>query len=425
MTLAQVMLWGRQIGAVQWDERRGVGVFQYTEDFAASGIQVSPLTMPLSAEPFVFMGLDDAFKGLPGLLADSLPDRFGTQVFNAWLSARGITPGSLNPVELLCHLGRRGMGALEFEPAAGPLARAGRPVNIETLVRTASQLDAELAESELEDMVQVGFSAGGARPKGLLVLDTKTGEFRSDRDSSLADGESWLLKFDGTGGAALANPGEAGPMEYAYALMAQAAGIAMTPCRLLTVGGRRHFMTRRFDRTESGRKLHKQSLAALCHYDFNDPTSYSYEQAMHAIRRISAAPQADCEQLFLRAVFNVVARNQDDHVKNIAFLMWPNGDWRLAPAFDLTYAYNPSTGAKGGHQMSVNGKRENISRTDLLELGAAAGVKPTRAKALVRQVLNCIERWPEFAESSLVPGELIARVARAHRLDLRGLPSAS
>jgi serine/threonine-protein kinase HipA len=430
MTNAKVMLWGSQIGAVEWDADRGMGVFQYEPRFARSGIEVAPLMMPLAPDPYSFPALKGAFHGLPGLVADSLPDRFGTRLVDAWLASQGRSAESMNPVERLCYTGRRGMGALEFEPDKGPAPGQSHALDIEALTRLANQVLDERAalagtlnggsdHDALQDILRVGTSAGGARAKALLAWNPQTGEFRSGQIDSLDGFEYWLLKFDGVNNnrdREVADPLGYGLVEYAYSCMAKAAGIQMQPCRLHQEGGRHHFMTLRFDRSTLGKKLHMQSLAALRHFDYNDPSSYSYEQAMETIRRISAQPLADLEQQFLRAVFNVVARNQDDHVKNIAFLMKPDGSWRLAPAFDLTYAYNPQGSYTGRQQMSLNGKRDGFEPADLAALASTADIKPRRMKVLLEQVVEAVRRWPGFAEEAGVGSDRIERIAKAHRL---------
>lgn len=432
MTAARVTLWGSQIGAVEWDEERERGVFQYTPDFSRSRIQVAPIMMPLQTGPYSFSGLPENFRGLPGLLADSLPDRFGHRLIDAWLAAQGREPGSMNPVERLCYIGQRGMGALEFKPHKGPSATRDELLDIERLAILTNEVLSERenltghiggnADGEaLQDILRVGTSAGGARAKALIAWNAKTGEFRSGQTPGKPGFEYWLLKFDGIDNnrdRELADPQGYGQVEYAYALMAQAAGITMAPCRLHKEGGRSHFMTRRFDRTDQGKKLHMQSLAALCHYDYNDPASYSYEQAFQVIRRLSASAQADLEQQFLRAVFNLVARNQDDHVKNIAFLMRPDGKWRLSPAFDITYAWNQHGTYTSRQQMSVNGKRDNFRHEDLLALADAAGLKAPHARKWIYKLTECVARWAEFAEKAGISASRIERIAKAHRLKL-------
>lgn len=433
MTMARVNMWGRQIGAVVWDEERALGVFQYTEEFAASGIKVSPITMPPATAPYSFPGIAESFKALPGLLADSLPDKFGHRVIDAWLATQGRLPGSMNPVERLCYIGPRGMGALEFEPSSAVGKSNDRPVDIAALTKLANRVVDQRSElaghlggdfdaEALQDILRVGTSAGGARAKALLAWNPVTGEFKTGQLDASSGFEHWLLKFDGISNNSdkeLADPQGYGRIEYAYHLMARAAGIEMMPCRLHDEGGRSHFMTQRFDRTATGKKLHMQSLAALCHFDYDDPASYSYEQAMLTIRQISAQVSKDCQQQFLRAVFNIVARNQDDHVKNIAFIMNSEGKWALSPAFDVAYAWNPKGAYTGVHQMSVNAKRDNFTMDDLLALARAAGIKPNKAKQLVEQVIQAVKRWEEFAQEAGVAQKRIRQIQNAFRLGMR------
>jgi len=363
------------------------------------------------------------------LLADSLPDKFGHRVIDAWLATQGRLPGSMNPVERLCYIGQRGMGALEFEPSSVTGKSGDRSADIAALTKLANrlvdqrselggQLGGEYDAEALQDILRVGTSAGGARAKVLLAWNPDTGEFRTGPLDAGSGFEHWLLKFDGISNNSdkeLADPQGYGRIEYAYYLMAREAGIEMMPCRLHDEGARSHFMTQRFDRTLAGKKLHMQSLAALCHFDYDDPASYSYEQAMLAIRQISAQVTRDCQQQFLRAVFNIVARNQDDHVKNIAFLMNSEGKWKLSPAFDVAYAWNPKGAYTGVHQMSVNGKRDNFFLDDLLALARSGGIKPAKAKQMIDQVMVTVQRWDEFAREAKVEEGRIKQIANAQR----------
>lgn len=395
MTDATIRLWGRDIGAVTWLEDEGYGVFQYTPEFAVSAREVAPLVMPLTEAPYAFPELPrPAFKGLPGLLADSLPDKYGNALINEWLARQNRTAASFNPVERLCYIGERGMGALEFHPTQGQTTRRSRRLDIAKLVDLASQvlsmrkdmhgaLGGEDDQATLEEILRVGTSAGGARAKAVLAWNPDTGEFRSGQVSADDGFGYWLMKFDGVSNnrdKELADPQGFGMIEYAFSLMARDAGIDMSECRLHREGGRSHFMTRRFDRTSTGRKVHMQSLAALRHYDFNAAGAYSYEQAIETIRLLDL-DAVDLEQQFRRAVFNIFIRNQDDHVKNIAFLMDRSGAWRLSPAFDVAYAWNPSGDWTNAHQMSLNGKRDDFALEDLVDFGAHCGFK--RRKSLI------------------------------------------
>src|SRR5215469_484526 len=356
MTVAEIKLWGRTIGAVSLEDGSDYAAFQYEPEFARSGIELSPVNMPLTDRIYTFPQLPQkTFHGLPGLLSDSLPDQFGNILIDAWLATQGRTPESFNAVERLCYIGTRGMGALEFAPALGPKPRTAKKIEIDSLVKLASEVlthrtnlkatfATEQRKKALSDILRVGTSAGGARAKAVIAWNRETNEVRSGQVAAGPGFDYWLLKFDGVSGnkdKELEDPKGYGASEYAYSLMARAAGITMTECRLLEEGGRRHFMTRRFDRLASGAKLHMQSLAALAHFDFNLARAHSYEQAFLTIRRLNL-PMATVEEQFRRMAFNIIARNQDDHVKNIAFLMDKAGHWSLAPAFDMTYSYNPS-----------------------------------------------------------------------------------
>lgn len=429
---ARVILWGSDIGAVTWLPERGTGVFQYTPEFSQSGIEVAPLMMPLTDAPYEFPSLSrETFKGLPGLLADSLPDKFGSVLINAWLSRRGRDPGSFTPVERLCYTGTRGMGALEFKPLMNGAPTASHTIEIAALVDLVNRvlddriaLEGKLAglddQQAIEDILRVGTSAGGARAKAVLAWNPETGEFRSGQAPAAGGYGHWLVKFDGVHGnrdKEVADPQGFGRIEFAYYLMARGAGIDMETCRLHEEGGRAHFMTKRFDRTDAGHKLHMQSLGALMHYDFNIAGGYTYEQALQVMKRLGL-PMADIEQQVRRAFFNVVARNQDDHVKNIAFLMDRKGAWRLSPAFDMAYSYNPSGVWTGQHQMSLNGKRDGFSVEDLLAFAGVGGVKKVRAKAILSDVSGAVREWRRFAMDAGMPETDTGRIERTQRSEL-------
>jgi serine/threonine-protein kinase HipA len=429
--VAEVRLWGSRIAAVSMPDGGGIASFQYDPAFARSEIQVAPLMMALGAETYRFPGLSpDTFHGLPGLLADSLPDRYGNALINAWLASQGRTPESFNAVERLCYIGRRGMGAIEFAPARGPQPGRGHELQVAALVQLASdvlsrreRLLASLAQGEREaamrDILSVGTSAGGARAKAVIAFDPATQVVRSGQLDLDPGFEHWLLKFDGVANnkdrERLADPQGYGGVEYAYALMARDAGIGMSECRLLEEGGRRHFMTRRFDRTPTGAKLHMQSLGAIAHLDFNQPGAHAYEQAFSVMRRLGL-PQPQVEQMFRRMVFNIVARNQDDHVKNIAFLMNPAGEWTLAPAFDVTYAYRPDSPWVGRHQLSMNGKRDGFGLADFDAAGRAASLPRGRARRILTDTIDVVSQWRAYAERAGVDEHQRENIQPALRL---------
>lgn len=436
---AEVNLWGRTIGAVSLDPGERSAIFQYDPAFARSGIQVAPLTMPLRNEPYVFPELSyRSFKGLPGLLADSLPDRWGNALIDTWLAQRGRTPESANAVERLCYTGRRGMGALEFAPIKGPDPLTDADIQVAELVELASAIlnerdgfAASLSPGEEEEglleILSVGMSAGGARAKAVIAWNPETGAVRSGQVAASPGFEHWMLKFDGVSDRSresFIEPEGYGAIEYAYSEMARAAGIEMADCRLFEENGRRHFMTRRFDRPGPDAKLHMQSLAAMRHFDFNLAGAYSYEQALIAIRQLGLSMDA-IEEQFRRMAFNVVGRNQDDHVKNIAFLMDRSGSWSLSPAFDLSYAYAPDGDWTARHQMSLNGKRDGFVADDFVQCAEAASMRRGRANAILEEVCAAVAEWPVHAAEAGVDQADIERIARTHRLDLLFRPLVS
>lgn len=417
MTPAQVKLWGATVGYVVWDANRACGVFEYDPRFKKLGIELAPMHMPLGDEIFAFPALnEDTYKGLPGMLADALPDKFGNALIDQCLAETGRTPQSFNPVERLCYVGTRGMGALEFQPAFGEKAAAAISLNIEELVQLSSkvltlkeeqqfELDPKATQenvSGLSKILAVGTSAGGARAKAITAWNETTNNVRSGQIDA-GDGYSyWLLKFDGVTNnkdKELADPKGYGRIEYAYHLMAVDAGIEMTQCRLMEENGRAHFMTKRFDRTDDGQKLHMQSLCALGHHDFNSPGATSYEQAFLMCNLLGLG-MADKEQLFLRMVFNVVAYNRDDHTKQITFLMDKAGQWRISPAYDVTYAYNPNGEFTSTHQMTVNRKRDNITEEDFLAVAHRQGLNIASAKRLIERVNAARVKWDSFAQQA-------------------------
>ncbi len=429
MTIAEVRLWGSRIGAVVWNVADRIGAFEYDVQFQASGIQPSPLKMPLGPEIYQFPGLGkDAFNGLPGMVADSLPDRYGNALIDAWLSRQGRAPASFDPVERLCYIGTRGMGALEYHPAQGPDASSA-DLDVAALVeladavlaeRTALEADMKYGEEAVNQILQVGTSAGGARAKAVIAWNPDTQTIRSGQEGLELGFSHWVLKFDGVRSISDREVGTAlgyGLIEYAYYEMARRAGIEMTECRILKEGGRHHFMTRRFDRTDDGDKLHMQSLGALAHFDYNAAGAYSYEQAVEVMRRLRL-PQPEIEQQFRRTVFNVVARNQDDHVKNVAFLMDRAGRWSLSPAFDITYAYNPGGTWTHEHQMSLNGKRDGFTANDLLEFGRFCNLKAAQSGRVVSEVVSAVDGWTEIASEAGISPDRIEEVRRNHRMAL-------
>ncbi|MCR5614447.1 type II toxin-antitoxin system HipA family toxin, partial [Treponema sp.] len=374
---AEVKLWGTTIGAVSLDDTQKTAVFEYEKSFISSGIEPSPIMMPLKSGIYKFPELSyESFHGLPGLLSDSLPDKFGNELLNVWLSKQGRLIDSFNAIERLCYTGTRGMGALEYFPALSENAEKSEQVEVSKLVELASivlsnrknlkavfdECNKKNLSSSLQKIISLGTSAGGARAKAVIALNPKTNEVRSGQIQTDSGFEYWLIKFSGVNGNKDKEDDDLadfGKIEYAYYKMATECRITMMPCRLLDDGQNRHFMTKRFDRDKDGKKLHMQSLAALGHFDFNQAGQTSYEQAFTVLNALRIGHQ-DRTDLFKRMVFNVAACNCDDHVKNISFLMNKAGRWSLAPAYDVCFAYNPNGLWTSSHQMTINGKRTGI-----------------------------------------------------------------
>ena len=430
--VVEIQLWGTRIGVAVMESNANFASFQYDENFLNSGIQLAPLTMPLSRKIYSFPELAvNTFHGLPGLLADSLPDRFGNALINSWLASQGRSPDSFNALERLCYTGRRGMGALEFHPVKGPALRTAQKIHIDRLVELASDIlsqreklnvsfDVKNKEDALKEILLVGTSAGGARAKAVIAWNPATNEVRSGQLEAGPGFEHWLLKFDGVSGnrdKEVEDPKGYGAIEYAYHKMAVDSGIRMTQCRLLEENGRRHFMTRRFDRKADGSKLHKLSLCGIAHLDFNQAGAHSYEQALLTIRRLNLSMK-DVEQLFRRMTFNIIARNQDDHVKNIEFLMDREGKWSLAPAFDITYSYQPSGRWTSRHQMSMNGKRDDFELLDFKEFAKNASMPRGHAEKIVKEITEVVSSWKNYADASDVPPDQRDKIFNALRLNI-------
>lgn len=429
---AVVRLWGHVVGAVSWLEDRGYSIFEYDPAFLQKGLDISPIHMSLEDarrgdRRFSFPALSkETFFGLPGLLADALPDKFGNKIIDAWLARHGRDSAGFNPIERLCYSGKRSMGALEFSPSTIEKYDTSVPVEISELVTltqnimrerkklTVSLSDAEQNKSDaILDILRVGTSAGGARPKAVIAMDN-AGHVLSGQANAPKGYDYWILKFDGVTDLELGEPKGYGRIEYAYHLMARAAGITMTECRLVEENNRAHFMTQRFDR-QDGQKLHMQSLCGLAHYDFNQAGAYGYEQVFAAMRKLRLS-KADAAEQYRRMVFNIVARNQDDHTKNIAFLMNAEGKWSLSPAYDVTYSHNPAGHWTNQHQMSVNGKRDHFTRNDLMVV--AESISLSKSAPIIDEVIDAVRRWPEFARLAGLPTKTIGEIAAHHRLNI-------
>ncbi len=404
LEVLRVSLNGCLIGALRWRDVDGVGVFQYHPDFIAAGLDVSPLRMPLREAPYEFPELarTRTFAGLPGLVADSLPERFGNQLLSTWLQRHDRTFETLSPLERLAYLGTRGMGALEYAPDLGSLPDTSVPVDVQELVDVAQavldqhQTVQSPEVSALEHLVQVGTSAGGAKAKAVIAWHPTTGEVRPGQIPAPPGFQYWLLKFDEVENEELPTAHQIGRIEMAYHLMAVEAGITMMESRLMPDGNRAHFMTRRFDRGDNGEKYHVQTFAALTHQDRDPPGALGYE-SLFATARALALPQSALEQLYRRMVFNILARNQDDHAKNHAFIMDHAGQWSLAPAYDICYSYKPGSRWIDQHQMRCNNKRDHFTWEDLLAAARAADIKRVLARRIIDDVRAVIDRWNRFA----------------------------
>lgn len=412
--VARVNMFGLPVGTFRWDERYQVVQFEYDKSFVGRGLEPSPMMMPVrEGRVYSFAALNrDTYNGLPGMLADSLPDSYGRALFDRWLALTGRT--SSNPVETLCFLGKRCMGALEFEPAIESGYDPNQRFEINSLVDVAREALARKtafgvninddSRTAIAEILRLGTSAGGQRAKAIIAYNKATGEVRSGQVDAPSGFGYYLIKLDGVSSqAGFRETENYGRLEYSFYQLAIACGIQMTECSLLEENGRAHFMTQRFDR-EGGRKVHMQTLCGLAHYDFRLLRAYSYEQAFGVMRALRL-PYSDAQELFRRIVFNVVVRNQDDHTKNISFLMDEEGRWRLSPAYDMGYAYNPQGGWTAMHQMSVNGKYDGINKADLLALAAANNIK--NATAIIEEVREVASHWPEMAREVGVPKEMI------------------
>ncbi|GHT18103.1 toxin HipA [Bacteroidia bacterium] len=422
---AKIKIWEHDVGIVSWDNVRSVAAFEYDKKFISKGLELSPMQMPL-ADNMVYSFPDlnyETYKGLPGMLADSLPDKFGNTLINKWLAEQGRDANSYNPVERLLYQGKRGMGALEFEPAERSFVNIATKIELETLVNAARKALSEkeklhsglTGEDDIREILKVGTSAGGARAKAVITYNDATGEIRSGQLAAPEGFSHWLIKLDGVTNRELGNSEHFGQIEYAYYQMVISCGIVMSESRLLSESHRHHFMTRRFDRTGSGKKLHTQTLCGLAHFDFNMPGAYSYEQLFQTMRALRL-PYSDAEQVYKRMVFNIIARNQDDHTKNFSFLMDKSGAWRLAPAYDMIYAYNPQGNFTSQHQMSAHGQRDDFTRSDLLQVANAMNIK--KANDIINEVIASVAKWTKLATELDIPKKLVENIAKTHRLDI-------
>ena len=436
MTTATVKLWGTTIGYIAMDRGERFARFEYAPDFQAFGIEPAPLMMPVqSRRIYQFPDLHPrSFHGMPGLIADSLPDKYGQRLIDVWLAQTGRKPADFNAVDRLCYTGTRGMGALEFEPSSGPDKSKGKLLAIEDLTELASMafaskeaLSAKFTEASfskaegreaLLDILKVGTSAGGARAKAVIAFNPQTKQVRSGQLHLPKGFEHWLIKFDGvkfSGDWGVADPSGYGLLEYSYHLMAKECGIHMMESRIFSENGRNHFMTRRFDRDTDGGKKFVQTFAALAHYDYYESGYHSYEQLFMVMRRLNI-PMRAIEEQFRRLVFNIVGCNQDDHVKNFAFMMDRKGKWDLSPAYDL--CHSEGSEFTRNHQLSINGKTNNFDRSDLKYLAQYAGLPRGSEKQIIQRTVEAFSKWKAIATDLSIPAKLQEHVLRTLRLKI-------
>lgn len=422
ITTAYINIWGKRVGAVAWDSESNIGSFEYEPSFLDTNLNLSPIKLPIQnarKRIFSFPELkgNETFKGLPGLLADILPDHYGNALINTWLTTQGHPTDSLNPVETLCFIGKRGMGALEIEPAQGGSGSVSKNLEIDTLIAVAEKILTKRKDFSLSgdrdekraffDILKIGTSAGGARAKAVIAFNEETEEIRSGQYFAPEGFEHWLIKFDGVTDKQFGASSGYGRVEMAYYKMAKDAGLEMMESRLLEENDRAHFMTKRFDRTKDGEKIHVQTFCALRHFDFNNVLQYSYEQLFETMRMLRLSyPQA--EQMYRRMVFNVMSSNCDDHTKNFAFMMNKKGDWKLAPAYDICHAYRPGSQWVSQHSLSVNGKRSDITRQDLLDVAYQMNVK--KAPRILDEIREVVSEWDSYAEEQSVEPALMKAI---------------
>lgn len=415
--IARVNLYGQPVGTFRWDNNRQLAHFEYAESFIGKGLEPSPILMPVrQGRIYSFSDIGrETFKGLPGMLADSLPDTYGRALFDRWLALTGRSSG--NPVETLCFLGKRCMGALEFEPAMDAPYSPDVRIELDSLVEVTSEalsekedFGANLEEDKkaaIAEIVRLGTSAGGQRAKAIIAYNPLTGEVRSGQIEAPEGFDYYLIKLDGvTAEAGFRETQNFGRLEYSFYRLVNECGIKMSDCSLIEENGRAHFLTKRFDR-QDGKKIHMQTLCGIAHYDYRNPRSYSYEQAFNVMRALRL-PYSQAQEMFRRLVFNVVIRNQDDHTKNISFLMDRQGKWTLSPAYDMGFAYNPKGGWTAQHQMSINGKFDDITRQDLLEFAKRNNIK--EATEIIDRIAEVSSRWPLLARECEVPQPMIEAI---------------
>ena len=426
----EVKIWGHSAGALIWNAAQEYSVFRFNTDFLKLDLDLAPLLMPLSRiDPRTTYSFQPnttedrmVYKGLPPFIADSLPDSFGNKVIDEWLNRQGRSPGSFTSLERLCYTGERGLGALEFYPPETKIEMV-TDIDIQRLIQLAQEVFSvrhkfsthrDKGAEAMKDIIKVGVSAGGARPKAVIAYNDTTGEIKSGQLANVPQGfQHWLIKLDGvTKSSELGLANGMGRIEYAYHLMAKDCGIVMNECRLLEEGGRAHFMTRRFDRPGNGEKLHLQSLNAIAGMNYSMKRAFSYEQVFSVIRQLNL-PYSAIEQLFKRMVFNVVAKNCDDHTKNLSFIMDQQGKWSLSPAYDMSYAYDPTGRWNQDHFLSINGKYDHFEYTDIEKVAKEQRIK--NFHEITAQICDVVGNWESYAKQVEVPKSLRNSIAKVHK----------
>lgn len=432
-TIAKIKIWDTIVGAVTWSEEDAMAYFEYDKNFEKGIWNLSPLMMPIGGghRVYAFPTLrrkepdeQNAFNGLPGVLADALPDKYGNELINSWLASQGREPNSMNPVEKLCFIGSRAMGALQFEPVINLKENDSFQVDIHSLVDIAKDIlskrqsfAANLHSNEvaIRQILSIGSSVGGARPKAVIAYNKQTGDVRSGQCDADTGYEHWLIKLDGVSDAQLGSSQGWGRVEYAYYLMAKACGIDMMPSQLFEENGRAHFMTKRFDRVGGSERIHTQTMCAINHMDFNRNQSYSYEQLFQIMRQLNLT-YPEMEQMFRRMVFNAYARNCDDHTKNHSFLMDKSGKWKLAPAYDMCFAYNPTNFWVKKHALSINFKREQFNVADFMAVAKLINCR--KPEEIISEIKNAVSHWQDFMHEACVSDVLNDTIKEAILIDI-------
>lgn len=432
MAEVNISIWNNEVGAAIWDNERQVAIFEFSKEFIKEEIDLAPIMMPLESAKmgkriYSFPNLNpDTFKKLPGMLSDSLPDKFGNTLIDLWLSRNGRSPNDFTPIERLCYVGNKAMGALTFKPTIKAESNDLEDIQLGELVEIASEimkkkesLDTSFKTNRtkaLEQIISVGTSAGGMRPKAVIAINKKNQRIVSGNLDLDKDYEHWLLKFDGIQDNELGDPQGYGKIEYVYYLLAKECGIEMSECRLMSESGRNHFLTKRFDRV-NGQKIHMQTLSGIAHFDFNDIGSTSYEQLFQVMRKLKLGND-QLEQMYRRMIFNVIGRNQDDHTKNTSFILPENSEWNLSPAYDITYSFNPAKGRNTNmHQMSINGKRKEITSLDLVKIAEENMIK--KPNEIIQEVISAISEWRKKAEEHDIDQEKIKKIESNLKLSIK------